>query len=189
MSLRVWCGRGSTSVWPLKSAAQQLMMADGQVENDRRMRYWSATGSEVNALDCAVIELSIQLSSLLKGMRILVVEDSWQVAVALKRLLQTLGAEVVGPVACTGDAERVISELLPDAAIVDINLRAGELAYGLIDHLLDKGVRVVVTSGYSNLSNIPAKVAGILQKPVEAAQLLNVLQTSKTDAAPPEDGS
>jgi hypothetical protein len=46
-----------------------------------------------------------------------------------------------------------------------------------------------VTSGYSNISNLPEKVAGILQKPVEAAQLLNVLQTSKTDAAPPEDGS
>ena len=153
------------------------------------MRYRGTTGSEVNASDCIVIELSIQLGSALKGMRILVVEDSWQVAIALKRLLQTLGAEVVGPVACTGDAERVISERLPDAAIVDINLRAGERAYGLIDQLLDKGVRVVVTSGYSNLSNIPAKVAGILQKPVEAAQLLNVLQTSKTDAAPPEDGS
>ena len=153
------------------------------------MRYRGTTGSEVNASDCIVIELSIQLGSALKGMRILVVEDSWQVAIALKRLLQTLGAEVAGPVACTGDAERVISERLPDAAIVDINLRAGERAYGLIDHLLDKGVRVVVTSGYSNLSNLPAKIAGVLQKPVEAAQLLNVLQTSKTDAAPPEDGS
>ena len=145
------------------------------------MRYRGTTGSEVNASDCIVIELSIQLGSALKGMRILVVEDSWQVAIALKRLLQTLGAEVVGPVACTGDAERVISERLPDAAIVDINLRAGERAYGLIDQLLDKGIRVVVTSGYSNLSSLPETVAGILQKPVEAAQLLAVLQTSRTD--------
>ena len=153
------------------------------------MRYRGTTGSEVNASDCIVIELSIQLGSALKGMRILVVEDSWQVAIALKRLLQTLGAEVVGPVACTGDAERVISERLPDAAIVDINLRAGERAYGLIDQLLDKGVRVVVTSGYSNISNLPEKVAGILQKPVEAAQLLTVLQTGRTNAASPEDCS
>ena len=145
------------------------------------MRYRGTTGSEVNASDCIVIELSIQLGSALKGMRILVVEDSWQVAIALKRLLQTLGAEVVGPVACTGDAERVISERLPDAAIVDINLRAGERAYGLIDQLLDKGIRVVVTSGYSNLSSLPETVAGILQKPVEAAQLVAVLQTGRTD--------
>ena len=145
------------------------------------MRYRGTTGSEVNASDCIVIELSIQLGSALKGMRILVVEDSWQVAIALKRLLQTLGAEVAGPVACTGDAERVISERLPDAAIVDINLRAGERAYGLIDQLLDKGIRVVVTSGYSNLSSLPETVAGILQKPVEAAQLVAVLQTGRTD--------
>ena len=140
----------------------------------------------MNASDCFVIGLSTQLGTSLKGMRILVVEDSWQVAIALKRLLQTLGAEVVGPVACTADAERAISELLPDTAIVDINLRAGERAYGLIDQLLDRGVRVVVTSGYSNLSNLPAKVAGILRKPVEAAQLLAVLQTSSNDATPPE---
>jgi len=153
------------------------------------MRYWGTNGGEVNTSDCFVIGLSVQLGSALKGMRILVVEDSWQVAVALKRLLQTLGAEAVGPVACTSDAERVISERLPDAAIVDINLRAGERAYGLIDQLLDKGVRVVVTSGYSNLSNLPAKVAGVLQKPVEAAQLLSVLQTGRTNAASPEDCS
>jgi len=145
------------------------------------MRYRGTTGSEVNASDCFVIELSIQLGSALKGMRILVVEESWPVAVALKRLLHTVGAAVLASVACTSDAERVISERLPDAAIVDINLRAGERAYGLIDQLLDKGIRVVVTSGYSNLSSLPETVAGILQKPVEAAQLLAVLQTSRTD--------
>ena len=61
--------------------------------------------------------------------------------------------------------------------------------HGLIDHVLDKGVRVVVTSGYSNLSNLPAKIAGVLQKPVEAAQLLSILQTGRTNAASPEDCS
>jgi hypothetical protein len=46
-----------------------------------------------------------------------------------------LGAEVLGPVATAAEAERLIAEQMPDASIVDFNLRGGELAYGLIDRL------------------------------------------------------
>ena len=35
----------------------------------------------------------------LPGQRILIVEDSWHLGVALKSLLRSVGAEVVGPVA------------------------------------------------------------------------------------------
>jgi hypothetical protein len=67
------------------------------------------------------------------GQRILVVEDSWHLGVALKSLLRSVGAEVVGPVATAAEAERLIAEQVPDVAIVDFNLRGGELAYDLID--------------------------------------------------------
>jgi DNA-binding response OmpR family regulator len=67
-------------------------------------------------------------------MRILLVEDSCQVGVALKDLLQMFGADVAGPVATTAEAERLISHA-PDVALVDVNLRGGEQAYGLIDEL------------------------------------------------------
>ena len=112
----------------------------------------------------------------LKGMRILLVEDSWQLGMALKSLLRSFDAEVDGPVATTSDAERLISERVPDAAIIDVNLRQGERSYGLIDRLVGQGVPVVVTSGYSDLPTVPAK-AHILEKPISEEKLIAILRS------------
>ena len=112
----------------------------------------------------------------LTGVRILVVEDSWHNGIALKSLLKALGAEVIGPVATTSDAERLISEQTPDSALVDFNLRGGELAHGLIDRLNEKGIRVIVISGYAALPLAPGKVSAILQKPIVEAELLAALR-------------
>lgn len=115
-------------------------------------------------------------SSNLRGMRILLVEDSWQLGIALKSLLRSFEADVDGPVATTADAENLISAHVPDAAIVDVNLRQGERSYGLIDRLIDRGVAVIVTSGYSDLPKVPAK-ANILQKPISEEKLIAILRS------------
>jgi DNA-binding NtrC family response regulator len=115
-------------------------------------------------------------SSDLKGLRILVVEDSWHVGIALKNLLRAWGADVAGPVATTAQAERLIADHAPDVALVDFNLRGGERAHGLIDRLHDQGIRVIVTTGYAVLPLAPGKVAAILQKPISEAQLLASLR-------------
>jgi DNA-binding NtrC family response regulator len=112
----------------------------------------------------------------LKGMRVLLVEDSWQLGMALKSLLRSLDAEVDGPVATTKDAEHLISEHIPDAAVVDINLRQGERSYGLIDGLIGRDVPVIVTSGYSDLPMVPAK-AHILEKPISEEKLIAILRS------------
>jgi DNA-binding NtrC family response regulator len=112
----------------------------------------------------------------LKGMHILLVEDSWQLGIALKNLLQMLGADVAGPVATTAEAERLISEHGPDVALVDVNLRGGEQAYDLIDELHGKGVRVIVTSGYADHPLASQKVVAILQKPISEELLLETLR-------------
>jgi CheY-like chemotaxis protein len=113
----------------------------------------------------------------LKGLRVLVVEDSWEVATALTRLLRAWGVDVLGPVATTADASRLICERPLDAALVDINLRGGEQAYGLIDRLHDQGIRVVVISGYSDVSVAQGKVAAILRKPLKPDLLLQSLRS------------
>jgi CheY-like chemotaxis protein len=115
----------------------------------------------------------------LLGLRVLVVEDSWHVATAVESLLRSYGAEVAGPVASTAEAERLIAEQIPDVAIVDINLRGGELAYDLIDKLSDLAVRVVVMSGYSALRQHQDKVSAVLHKPITEAELLAAVQTPK----------
>jgi DNA-binding response OmpR family regulator len=111
----------------------------------------------------------------LKGLRVLVVEDSWHVANALKVLLDELGIDVAGPAASLQDAERLLAAREPQVAIVDINLK-GEMAYGLIDTLHDRGVRVVVISGYAVPQVAQSKVAAVLQKPFSAKSLLAVLR-------------
>jgi CheY-like chemotaxis protein len=108
----------------------------------------------------------------LSGLRILVVEDSWHVAKAMTRLLTALGADLAGPAATTAQAKQLISERRPDVALVDLNLRHGEPAHDLIDHLQDQGISVIVITGYEVTPLGPGKVEAILQKPVSAAQLL-----------------
>jgi CheY-like chemotaxis protein len=115
----------------------------------------------------------------LSGLRILVVEDSWHVATAVQSLLRSFGADVAGPVASTAEAERLIAERIPDVAIVDINLRGGELAYDLIDKLSGLAVRIIVMSGYSALRLHQDKVAAVLHKPITEAELLAAVQRPK----------
>jgi CheY-like chemotaxis protein len=115
----------------------------------------------------------------LKGMRILLVEDSWSVGIALKRLLRILGAEVDGPVATGAEAQRLVSQHRPDVALVDFNLRGGEKADRLIDQLHDQGIFVIVASGYANLTLELGKAAAILEKPLDEAKLIAALRLAR----------
>jgi CheY-like chemotaxis protein len=115
----------------------------------------------------------------LAGLRVLVVEDSWHVANALKSLLAELGADVAGPAATLQDAERLLAIRDPQVAIVDINLK-GEMAYGLIDSLHARDISVVVISGYAVPQVAQSKVAAVLQKPFSARSLLEVLRQAAT---------
>jgi CheY-like chemotaxis protein len=111
----------------------------------------------------------------LTGMRVLVVEDSRELGIAMQSLLQACGATVAGPVATAAEADRLIAESLPDAALVDIQLRFGERADALIARLHDRGVRVIVTSGDAALLRTPTKAAAMLSKPFGEAELFAAL--------------
>ncbi len=100
-------------------------------------------------------------------------------ATAVQTLLRTFGADVAGPVATAAEAERLLAEQVPDVAIVDINLRGGELAYDLIDKLSGLAVRIVVMSGYSALRLHQDKVAVVLHKPITEAELVAAVQRPK----------
>ena len=55
----------------------------------------------------------------LRGLEILLVEDSWVVGDAVKQLLELLGANVSGPAASIAEAEHLLAQHLPDVALVD----------------------------------------------------------------------
>jgi len=114
-------------------------------------------------------------SSGLKGLRVLVVEDTWLVAKAMKTALEGMGMMVAGPTANAADAERLVAEEKPDLAVVDVNLK-GEMAYDLIDWMHDRGIRVVVVSGYALLPGTTQKAAAVLQKPFSGAELQTTLR-------------
>jgi DNA-binding response OmpR family regulator len=107
----------------------------------------------------------------LKGVRVLVVEDNWHVAKALKSALEQVGMNVSGPAATTAEARRLIAEHMPRVAVIDVNLKR-EMASSLIEELHNQGVSVVVVSGYAVPPVSIDKAAAILQKPFSAAELL-----------------
>ena len=115
--------------------------------------------------------------SALDGIRVLIVEDSWDVGTGLKMLLETWGADPVGPVATMNDARCLVSERAPDVALVDINLRNGELSYELIDWLHARGIRIIVISGYPDVSLAKDKAIAILPKPMREDRLLASLRS------------
>jgi CheY-like chemotaxis protein len=112
----------------------------------------------------------------LRGVQILVVEDSWLAGVALRRLLRAMGADVIGPVATSADALRIAAERPPHAALVDFNLRGGELAGNLVERLHAEGIHVVITTGYTDLPATLRSTVAILHKPFSGADLLDSLR-------------
>jgi len=91
-------------------------------------------------------------------------------------LLEARGATVDGPVANTADAMRLVSASRPDVAVVDISLRDGELSYELIASLQDRGIRIVVLTGYSDVSLRKDKATVVLQKPARDEVLIASLR-------------
>jgi DNA-binding response OmpR family regulator len=112
--------------------------------------------------------------SSLTGVRVLLVEDTWHIAKALKSELEQVGMEVSGPAATTMAARCLIAEQMPRLAVVDVNLKR-ELACGLIEELHHQGVSVVVVSGYGLPPISSEKTTVVLQKPVRGPELLSAL--------------
>ena len=114
-------------------------------------------------------------ASTLKGVRVLVVEDSWQVASTMKSALEEVGMVVAKPAATLAAAKRLIANHIFDVAVVDINLK-GEMSYDLIVRLSDRGVRVVVVSGYAAPGESIPNAAAVLQKPLSTVELIATLR-------------
>jgi DNA-binding response OmpR family regulator len=109
----------------------------------------------------------------LKGLTILLVEDSREVGEAVRKHLELLGARVAGPAATTAEAEGLLNEHPPDVALVDFHLREGERSDGLIARLRKRGVPVIMLSGSFEFPPLPSvEGATFLEKPISEAQLL-----------------
>src|SRR5262249_47329896 len=157
---------------PFFKIARQLGVKESTVRGyvaGRRGKIWSAPMNvSKQSSDPEPLELG--------GVRILVVEDSCQLGIAVANLLKTLGAEVSGPVATSADARRLACEQPPDVALVDLQLRGGEQADSLIERLHELGVYVIVTTGYADVPDVSRHAVAILHKPFSEAALLGSLR-------------
>lgn len=79
--------------------------------------------------------------------RILVVEDEPIIAFALQDILQDLGWDTVAIAARLRQALDLIDAFVPDAAILDVNLR-DEKSYPAADMLADRSIPFIFATGY-----------------------------------------
>ena len=109
------------------------------------------------------------MNSILKGRRLLLVEDEYLIAAEQAQTLEELGIEVVGPVATVKEALAVAEDdsFRLDGAVLDINLHEGRV-FPVADALRMRGVPFIFTTGYDT-SAIPDAYAKFpcLQKPVD----------------------
>lgn len=107
----------------------------------------------------------------LAGVRVLVVEDQFVVALDLQILLYRLGCEVVGPVASVAEALVILRRERPDAALLDLHLRDGNVL-PVAERLGALGVPYLLVTGrdFGPFTDV-LKDAPALRKPAEEAQL------------------
>jgi DNA-binding response OmpR family regulator len=101
----------------------------------------------------------------LSGLRILVVEDDFLIAMDIKEAIERLGGHVVGPIGRLEQAQDLARREAFDAAILDVKLD-GDVTFPLAEELLTRGVPIVLATGY-DVASLPENFQGIphLRKP------------------------
>lgn len=115
-------------------------------------------------------------ASLLRGRRLLVVEDDYLIASDFAHELERRGVRVVGPAGSVAEALRLIDEAAElDGALLDINL-GSERVYPVADRLIARRVPFVFATGYSALV-VPTAYGGVprVEKPVDMEAVSRLL--------------
>lgn len=107
--------------------------------------------------------------SILRGKRILVVEDEHLVAHETVVTLTNAGCEVIGPVPNVAAALASAGSSVPDAAILDINL-GNDMVWPVGLLLKSRGIPFVFVSGYAAPVDVPAALQDVLrlEKPLRS---------------------
>jgi CheY-like chemotaxis protein len=115
------------------------------------------------------------MTATLDGVRVLVVEDEYLVAVLIEEMLESLGCIVTGPFPRLPEALDAVDRDTYDAAVLDINL-AGERIDPVAEALSRRNVPFVFVTGYG-AGALPREFAEwpLICKPFRMADLLGVL--------------
>lgn len=98
--------------------------------------------------------------------RILIVEDEPLIAMMLEDFLEALDRKIAGTADNVAAALDLVGQGGIDAAILDVNLRAGETSWPIADRLAEAGIPFVIATGGSGDSIADAhRDRPVLSKP------------------------
>jgi CheY-like chemotaxis protein len=98
-------------------------------------------------------------------------------------MLSELGCRVVGLASNVRQALAMLSQVTPDAAVLDVNLR-GEMAFPIADRLQSDAIPFLFATGYGALG-IPERWRGfpVVQKPFRLSELASALEAAVSGRA------
>ncbi|MFC0153727.1 response regulator [Xanthomonas dyei] len=118
--------------------------------------------------------------SVLRGVRVLVVENDDMNAMLLELQLVHAGAAVVGPVGEVQDALQLIRADAPDIAVLDYRLGNGQTSEPVASLLSELGIPFVLATGVAS-GSIPTgfERGVILTKPYLSEELVGALSRAR----------
>lgn len=112
---------------------------------------------------------------LLKGVRVLVVEDEAAISMLLEDMLLDFGCEIVGPAARLATALEMAQSETFVVAILDVNV-AGEPIYPVAEAIVQRDLPLVFSTGYGGAGiREPFRDRPVVQKPFSQADLKRTL--------------
>jgi light-regulated signal transduction histidine kinase (bacteriophytochrome)/CheY-like chemotaxis protein len=107
-----------------------------------------------------------------KGIRVLVVEDSFMIVRTLELVFDSLGWTMVGPATRVPKALALVRTESFDAALLDVNLD-GEMSWPVAAALQARGIPFVLSTGYEIAKLLPESLKGSksVRKPYDMAEL------------------
>ncbi|MFT3727664.1 MAG: HWE histidine kinase domain-containing protein [Terricaulis sp.] len=113
---------------------------------------------------------------LLKGCRILLVEDQLVIAIDVETMLAAAGAGAIETAATGPEALRLLTVYQPDICVLDVNLGSGT-SLAVADELVKRKIPFIFATGYADRAIIPKRHAGVhvIRKPYEAEDLVAAL--------------
>ena len=112
---------------------------------------------------------------LLKGARVLVVEDEAAISMLLEDMLDDFGCKIVGPAARLTTALEMAQNETYSVAILDVNV-AGEPIYPVAEAIVQRNLPIVFSTGYGGAGiREPFRDRPVVQKPFSQADLKRTL--------------
>lgn len=122
----------------------------------------------------------------LDGLRLLLVEDEFVLALGITDVLVDAGADVLGPVGSVADALALVQQIPEiDAAVLDVNL-AGETIYPVADALQARGVPFLFATA-NERAQLPERFSNVplCRKPFDPVAFRSALDALEIRHLPP----